>query len=269
MNQQDIQNFAKQHGNRFHAEVVLHLRKNGWNVTVSPFYRDIATDKAREVDVIAGKVFYVPRGLGFQPFAFPVMLVIECKYVNKEILFWFDTKDSRQARDLITRSFPELRDNANIEKHHWYPLNEDVAKLFANINLNKDERQPENEVIFSSIDKVLNSLIYYRNKPSEDLPINPGAVRKGRIYYPLVLVDRFSKLYKTTFGQPEATQPLDEESWFPAEVNYAYTNLVGGRFRFPKFEYFLVDIVNFARFDQYLTLLEREDIEAVKSMYPS
>ena len=195
------------------------------------------------------------------------MLVIECKYVKQEILFWFDKKDERQAENLITKDFQDLKDNTNIEKHHWYSENE-VAKLFATVNPNRDERQPENEIIFSSIDKVLNSLIYYRNTLPNRLTTNPGAVRKPTIQYPLIVVDSFSKLYKTTLDQPEAIGPLDQRIWFLAEVNYAYIKHVGEGIRLQHLDYFLVDIVNFTKFDQYLNLLERQDFQAVKSCYP-
>lgn len=265
MNQQDVENFAKEHGNRFHAQVVSFLRKAGWSVTVSPFYRDIATDKAREADVFADKVFPV-----CSPFApgksFPVTLVIECKYVKQEIVFWFDKKDADQTNERITKDIPVLKNNTNIEKHHWYSEDE-VAKLFATYNPNRDERQPENEIIFTSIDKVLNCLIYYRNTLPRRSTIPPGANSEPRIHYPLIKVDSFSKMFKTTLDDPERFEPLDQKIWFPVEVNYAYI-LYGQGQKYQHLEYFLGDIVNFTKLGEYLALLEKNDIGAVKSMYP-
>ena len=265
MNQQDVENFAKEHGNRFHAQVVSFLRNAGWNVTVSPFYRDIATDKAREADVFADKVFPMcsPYDRGK---SFPVTLVIECKYLKQEILFWFDKKDADQTKERILKDIPDLKDITSIEKHHWFSEPQ-VAKLFAAVNPNRDERQPENEIIFSSIDKVLNCLIYYRNTLPSRSTIPPGANSGLRIHYPLIIVDSFSKMFKTTLDRPEHVEPLAQEIWFPAEVNYAYV-LYGQGEKWQHVEYFLLDIVNFTRFDEYLALLEENDIGAVKSMYP-
>ena len=265
MNQQDVENFAKEHGNRFHAQVVSSLRKGGWSVTVSPFYRDIATDKAREADVFADKVFPMcsPYDRGK---SFPVTLVIECKYLKQEILFWFDKKDADQTKERIIKDIPELKDNANIEKHHWFSVPE-VAKLFATVNPNRDERQPENEIIFSSIDKVLNCLIYYRNTLPRRSTIPPGANSGPRIHYPLIIVDSFSKMFKTTLDYPELVEGLDQKIWFPVEVNYAYIGYGQGQ-RYHNLEYFLVDIVNNTRLAEYLDLLEKNDIGAVKIMYP-
>ena len=265
MNQQDVEKFAKEHGNNFHAQVVSFLRKAGWRVTVSPFYRDIATDKAREADVFADKVFEVPRFA--QPkISFPVTLVIECKYVKQEILFWFDKKDADQTNERITKDIRVLENNANIKKHHWYSEGE-VAKLYATYSPNRDERQPENEIIFTSIDKVLNCLIYYRNTLPRRSTIPPGANSEPRIHYPVIIVDSFSKMFRTTLDYPERVEGLDQKIWFPVEVNYAYI-LYGQGQKYQHLEYFLVDIVNYTRLGEYLALLEGNDIGAVKSMYP-
>ncbi len=199
--------------------------------------------------------------------SFPVRLLIECKYVKDPIVFWFDKKDADQAVDRIIRDIPILekpKENVNIEGHHWYSVKE-VAKLFATFNPNREERQPENEIIFSSIDKVLNCLIYHRNTPSQHLSGNPGRKSQPRINYPLILVDSFSKMFKTTLEHAECTEPLDKEIWFPAEVNYAYILYGDGR-KYQYLEYFLVDIVNFIRLPDYLALLEEKDIQAAKLM---
>lgn len=267
--EQDVEKFAKQHGNYFHAQVVSFLRKAGWSVTVSPFYRDIATDKAREADIFADKVFDIPGGVmtGSPGGSFPVRLLIECKYVKNRIVFWFDQKDAAQAEKRIVTDIPVLKpfhENSNIERHHWYAEKE-VAKLFATYNPNKEERQPENEIIFSSIDKVLNCLIYHRNTLS-NVTQNPGRNSQPRINYPLIVVDNFSKMVKTTLEHAERFEPLDKESWFPVEVNYAYISYAGEGIRFQHLEYFLVDVVNFTRLGDYLALLEKNDIEAAKPM---
>lgn len=51
--------FASKHGNRLHARVAKLLRDSGWEVLVSPYYRDNATDKTREADIIAEREFTV------------------------------------------------------------------------------------------------------------------------------------------------------------------------------------------------------------------
>ena len=266
MAQQTVEQFASQHGNNFHAQVVSFLRKAGWSVTVSPFYRDNATDKAREADVFADKVFHVHGVSGFSGSSFPVRLVIECKYVKESIVFWFDQKDADEAEKRIVtdiRVLEPFHENTNIEGHHWYAVRE-VAKLFATFNPNREERQPENEIIFSSIDKVLNCLIYHRNLFFSTLPkTSPGS--QPPISYPLIVLNSFSELFKTTMQRPESIKSLDKEVWFPAEVNYAYISY-GNGLRFSNLEYFLVDIVNFTRLDDYLALLKENDIEAARLM---
>ena len=44
-------------GNDLHQEIVDFLRSVGWEVKSSPYYNDPATNKPREIDIIAKKQF--------------------------------------------------------------------------------------------------------------------------------------------------------------------------------------------------------------------
>src|SRR3989338_10503833 len=85
--------------NDLHYETVNSLRTMGWDVTVSPYYTDPATDKPREVDIVATKDYGLRDGNsdfgGVQ-----IRLFIECKYINAPIVFWFDKKNMTAAKEL-------------------------------------------------------------------------------------------------------------------------------------------------------------------------
>lgn len=53
--QDKVQELIDQSGNNFHTKVATWLIDNGWHVTISPYYMDYATNKSREIDLVAEK----------------------------------------------------------------------------------------------------------------------------------------------------------------------------------------------------------------------
>lgn len=265
-----MQEFAVNHGNRLHARVVSLLRDNAWTVLVSPYYRDNATDKAREADIIAEREFPVTTG----PFdrhlgSIRVRLVVECKYISEDTLCWFDMKDVQRSNELIVAGTPfkPSSEHIGIQSHHWYTISE-VAKLFAARPEGKDRRkEPEGEVLFSAFDKVLNSLIYYSLIrtiiPTSNLS-TPSLFPKS-ITVPVVIVNDFGRLYKTTIARPDVVECLAGDQWFVAEINYAHIKFTAGA-RFSMTEYFLADVVSFTALSDYLAMIGGAELDAMKSM---
>src|SRR5437016_5902374 len=97
-----MQAFAATHGNNLHVRVASLLRANLWDVLISPYYRDNATDKAREADIIAEREFPIttPYG-GINRGTLRFRLVIECKYIAEDTLCWFDGIDRQRADNLL------------------------------------------------------------------------------------------------------------------------------------------------------------------------
>jgi hypothetical protein len=52
---------AARSGNNFHCKVVNYLRSRNWHVSISPWYVDSSTDKPRELDLIAEKLYSPAR----------------------------------------------------------------------------------------------------------------------------------------------------------------------------------------------------------------
>jgi hypothetical protein len=51
--EQQAENIVKESGNTFQAKVATYFRSMQWNVMLSPYYLDNATDRARELDLVA------------------------------------------------------------------------------------------------------------------------------------------------------------------------------------------------------------------------
>ena len=261
--------FAAEHGNRLHARVVSLLRESAWHVLVSPYYRDNATDKAREADIIAEREFPVHNMFNNYAGCIRLRLIIECKYLSEETLCWFDVKDTQRTIDLIVSNTPLKPPNEHIgmDSHHWYSTSA-VAKLFASKPKGTGRgKEPEQEALFSAFDKVLNSLLYYRSVPTiipkQKRLVQPLLPRA--ITLPLVILNDFSKLYKTTIAKPDSVVSLEGVSSFVAEINYAYIGFHGG-VRVNQTEYFLADVVPFPAMLEYLALVGGAELNSMKAL---
>src|SRR5512143_4062633 len=89
-------------GNNFHAKVARWMQADGWHVTVSPYYMDQTQNKAREIDLVAEKLWPVMDHWGRQPVGdVAVRLFVECKFIPSYSVFWFTDKDFEAAEKLV------------------------------------------------------------------------------------------------------------------------------------------------------------------------
>ena len=86
-----VKAIISQSGNTFHSQVLKYLHDKGWTVLISPYYNDNATNKPREIDLIAEKAFETNDRRYFG--TVNVKLFIECKYIPQLTVFWFHNKD--------------------------------------------------------------------------------------------------------------------------------------------------------------------------------
>ncbi|MGD0229918.1 MAG: hypothetical protein ABSC19_06095 [Syntrophorhabdales bacterium] len=247
----EIQAIVNESGNSFHSRVANYLKEKEWHTLVSPYYMDNATNKAREIDLIAEKAWIrkddTLRGRKYG--AVVIKLFIECKYIPQANVFWFSNKDIDSAREWVIRNTPLRKDNFYTEKHHYLAYNPKVAKLFAS----KYRPNTENEVIYKALNQSLNAMVYLRRRP----PVN-REFREQRtpvlttVEMPVILCNSFSDFYRVDMDQPGEPEPI--EGNFQLEVNYAYLDDQ----KDSRMEYFLVDIVDFNKFDDYLAVLEAD-----------
>lgn len=237
-------------GNTFHCKVLKYLQEKGWTVLISPYYNDNVSGKPREIDLIAEKAFEVKDNMwGKVIGTVNVKLFVECKYISQKTVFWFHTKDTQKAEELVVRTTPARADNIYTKEHHYLNEIDRVAKLFA------DERKKssDNEVFYKALNQSLNAMVYYRNKKSI-IKLPKG--RKSRILktvnYPVIVCNSFDNLFRVEIDKD--TEPSNITENFQLEVNYAYMTLNGSN----KNEYFLIDILNFDFFDSFLEKIESD-----------
>jgi len=249
-----VEEIVKKSGNSFHYQVVNFLRSYGWTVSISPYYNDNLTDKPREIDIIAERGFDA-QIFGQSKGTVNVKLFIECKYINTDIVFWFDSvnKESLVKRMMDDTGLQSPSTNVMINEHRFMAVNS-VAKLFAS----KVDKLQENEIIYKALNQSLNAMVYYKNS-STIIPKNASRVQKilKTLNYPVIICNDFSRLHKVDFGTEDQPQTITDN--FQLEVNYAYFN----KDKMNISEYFIIDVVSFEKLKDFLSEIENKEVKVV------
>jgi len=223
-------------GNNFHAKVARWLHSNGWHTVVSPYYMDQTQSKARELDLVAEKLWPIKDLFGRPLGDVVVRLFVECKFVAAEAVFWFAPKNVRAATRLVCGLGPFTENNSYTSKHHYLARSANVAKLFASNNA----RAQENEPFFKALNQALNATVAMRGQH----PSHPSLAgrRRGKLVvleYPVVICSSFSQMYAVDFLSESEPVPIREN--FQMEVQYAFLDRAGNH----RDDYFLLDFVEF------------------------
>lgn len=250
-----IEEIIEKSGNNFHYKVVEFLRNNDWCVVVSPFYNDNFTDKPREIDIIAEKEFEV-KDFDQWIADIKVRFFIECKYINNDTVFWFDNRDMSGALSKVLKDTPlEDPHSWSMTDKHRYLENIEVAKLFSGEN----GKNPDNEIMYKAITQSLNSLVYYKQKPSI-MPVDPYKKHnvKALLDYPIIICNDFNHFWKYNIIKKETPEQIKDN--FQLEVQYAYFD----EKKENRNEYFLIDIVSFNQLEAFIKQIEEKDIAAIR-----
>jgi hypothetical protein len=257
-NQDEIQTIVNESENSFHCRVANYLKEREWHILVSPYYMDNATSKPREIDLIAEKS-WILKGDPFSARKYGAVIVklfIECKYIPQANVFWFSHKDIASAREWVVTNTPLRKDNMFTERHHYLATNPKVAKLFASKNLPNTENEP----IYRGLNQSLNAMVYLRRRPPINREFREQEIRVlTTIEVPVIICNSFADFHAVDMEQPGEPRPIDGN--FQLEVNYAYLDSQKN----PRMEYFLIDIVDFNKVDEFLAALAA-DKDAIVQM---
>lgn len=248
-NQKDLEALVNESGNSFHCRVTNYLREKGWHTLVSPYYMDNATSKPREIDLIAEKSWNYHGRPGRKYGAVIIKLFIECKYIPHANVFWFSDKDVASAKQWVISNTPLRDNNIFTERHHYLATNLKVAKLFAS----KKKPNTESEVIYKALNQSLNAMVYLRGRQTINRELREqGTPILTTVEMPVILCNRFTDFYRVEMEGQGGPVPIDDS--FQLEVNYAYIDKQKNN----RTEYFLIDIVDFEKLDNFLGVLETD-----------
>jgi len=239
-------------GNNFHCKVANYFRAKKWTTRISQFYVDATTDKAREIDLVAEKVERIVSPYQSKPLRIHTRLFIECKYITKPMVFWFEEIDKESALKLVESKTPLKRDNEHIKHHHYFNSDGDVAKLFASERSKGEDTEP----FFRALHQCLNGFVHTRGESIVHVKYNVSD-RLVLLTYPMIVCSSFQDFRRTNISGNITHEPIQDN--FLLEVNYAYPNALGKSVS----EYLIVDVAAFDRLDAFLAKLVKEE-EAVK-----
>jgi hypothetical protein len=245
-----IQQLVDGSGNTFHAKVARWFQSDGWHIRISPYYMDQTQSKAREIDLVAEKMWPMKDMFGHWRGDVVVRLYVECKFVPSHAVFWFADKDVAAATDLICEFGAFTSDNRYTQEHHYLSTCPAVAKVFAS----ESNRGQDFEPFYKALNQVLNAQVSMRDQS----PTIPELVRHrghGQVMvmnYPVVVCSSFEKLFSTKFFVESTPTPIQDN--FQLEVQYAYADSSGQQHD----DYFLVDFVEFSRLPGFVLTVAKD-----------
>jgi hypothetical protein len=236
-----IADLVKNSGNTFHSRVARWFSDNGWHVVVSPYYMDQTQSKAREIDLIAEKLWPVTDAFGRPEHSIAVRLFVECKFVATDAVFWFAEKDHASALELVCANGVFRPSNSYTEKHHYLSQRPRVAKLFATDN----SRLAENEPFYKALNQALNAMTSMRGHSITVPSARKGQTPRAIFEYPVIACSSFDRLFAVDFDADSQPTPIRDN--FQLEVRYAYVD----RQQRPQNEYFLLDFIAFEKLAEF------------------
>jgi hypothetical protein len=226
-------------GNNFHAKVARWFQADGWHVGISPYYMDQSQSKAREIDLVAEKLWPVHDIWGKPMADVAVRLFIECKFIPSYSAFWFTEKNSEAALQLVCSQGPFRPENMYTAKHHYLARSPRVAKLFAASATRGTEADP----YYKALNQVLSAMVSLRGGQIS-VPNNRRAP-VATLEFPVVVCSSFEQMYGVDFYSDSAPEKI--ASNFQLEVEYAYPGRSGAQVR----EYLLLDFVEYSQLSEF------------------
>jgi len=250
----EITDLIQGSGNNFHAKVARWLMENKWHVVISPYYMDQTQSKAREIDLVAEKLWPLTNLFGSPVDNIAVRLFIECKFVASDAVFWFADKDREAALELVCANAPFRTDNVYTDTHHYLYQSSQVAKLFSTSNT----KAAENEPFYKALNQSLNAMVSMRGQP-----VTIPSLRKSRrhpkwvLEYPVVVCSSFDRMFAVDFYADSKPEPIKDN--FQLEVRYAYVD----RNQHQRNDYFLLDFVAFSKLVEFAEAIGNDAKAAV------
>lgn len=245
----EVEELIRGSGNTFHAKVARWLLGNGWHVVVSPYYLDQAQNKAREIDLVAEKLWPVKDQFNRAIDDVAVRLFVECKFVPSTSVFWFAEKDQQSARELVCANGIFRADNTYTNKHHYLSQSPRVAKLFST----STSKAPENDPFYKALNQALTAMVSMRGQPVSVPSLkNSRRIPRAVIELPLVVCSSFEQFYSVDFYTDSNPELVKDN--FQLEVRYAYID----RRQNQRDNYFLLDFVEFNQLDKFTKAIDED-----------
>lgn len=243
-------------GNILTFKATGELVRGGWTVLPSAYYSDDFTDKPREIDLIASKIFEIKSM--YPPYRVQhricIRLFIECKYLPTNYGFWFGGRDEERISQMLKSRVKLLGHDFNpdnhVARHHYYS-----NLLFAKAHDRPNASNQDKDLVFNAITQVLNSEIYFRGSNVNALLVQLPGARHHVVDYTVVLINDLSYCKSLQLDEHDHVKVGEITDNFIYEVNYSYPALksAGGGI-----EYSLVDFISLDKLKDFFHSIEQD-----------
>lgn len=135
------------------ADLLSKQKPKKWDISVSAYYVDSVTDKARETDIIATMQYPSQARIdSYTGWKFLLRLGIECKYLTEPLVFWTGAHQMNpRAASIIGWEIEELKQAGLCATHHYFATEQKVAYLNAVYNDQRGDEKKFSDAIVSTI----------------------------------------------------------------------------------------------------------------------
>jgi len=215
---------------------------------ISPYYMDQGQNKAREIDLVAEKLWPIYSVFRNQTGTLAIRLFVECKYVPSHSVFWFADKDSASAEELVCSGGIYRERNSFTNDHHYLSQGIKVAKLFAT----SGNKAIENEPFYKALNQTLNAMVAMQGQ-AVSIPLSRTQEEPSPVIeFPVVVCSSFDQMYEVDFFSDSAPVPIEDN--FQLEVRYAYID----RSNTQRNDYFLIDFIEFDQLDSFESSIDND-----------
>lgn len=216
-------------GHSFHYEIEDRVKNNGWEVLSEQSYIDDVELKPRKVDFVASqqRENHNPRGN-------QVALVVECKYLDHDVKFWFrDNPKNRKAYFMDGYNTDEFF--LNESRFHFFPP--------VKVAVNLEEDTKKKETMREAVMQASKSLIYLRQSPQI-------LYTKG-LFYPVVVYKGPGKLTDQDGNQLKDILYYHQYEWRDPKTHDITTRSL------------YVDIINESSLEKYLDDIFKKEMDCL------
>ena len=240
----------KKSGYPLEFEITSILEENKWEVTNNEYYIDKATNKEREIDIVASESFFKEYE-AYLPLFAQIDIVIECKKSNTHAWVFFSRPNEWipmysghyiDSLQVITDKRESLYRETIGDDVYLYGVPKKVASTYAEYKLqkyNKGQKGSQKEEIFTAVNQLINCIFYRKEQQIEKTaPKSFSGVLESvsiAFYFPVIVLD--GELYECSIDG--------------GEPNLQETNRVLLRYRHPEGIIF-IDVVKKEYFADFL-----------------
>lgn len=214
-------------GHNFHFDIEDRVKAKGWTINSKVSYLDDVEQKPREIDFVA-----VQQRESYNPRGNQLALVVECKYLEHDVKFWFrDNPKNHRVYFFDGYNMDELFLDEN--KWHFFPT--------ARVARDLEERTEKKKNMREAIMQASKALMFLRQ--GQQMLYTKG------LFYPIVVYKGPGRLTDQDGGEVKNVLYYHEYPWKDQKTQDVFTRAL------------YVDIIHESDLEDYLDNVFKKEMD--------